>query len=179
MTQEFKKASKLWRGMTTISIEKAAYLSLDLEPSREYSPDKANAIFQRIKQAILEKKLVVAKEAYIQKSKSSSYLAPDKSEYQQPNCSQTTDWINTTVTMESFKSWLEHDLKTKPSWLFDPDEETPVNAPPMPKFESTLLTVLNQAAIHFWADIDPKDKKSYPKNVVVTEWLISQGFTKK
>ena len=62
--------------MTTISIEKAIYLSLDLEPSRKYSLDEANVIFQRIKQAILDKKLIVAKEAYIQKSKPSSYIAP-------------------------------------------------------------------------------------------------------
>lgn len=75
MTDLFKKASKLWRGMKTISVKKALYLSLDLEPSKEYTQD-VEVIFQRIKQAILQKKLIVAKEAYIQKIKAFIVSSP-------------------------------------------------------------------------------------------------------
>lgn len=160
--------------MATISIEKAIYLSLDLEPSRKYSPDETNVIFQRIKQAILDKKLIIAKYAYIQKSKPSSYLAPNN---QQPNNSQTTDWTNTTVTMESFKSWLEHDLKTKPLWLFDPDEETPTNAPPMAEYlnqKHPMYSPELAAAIETWEAVlknNPERPKRGSRKTLIEKHL--------
>ncbi len=43
---------------------------------------------------------------------------------------------------------------------------------------SEALTKLNQAARKFWANADPEDKETHPKNEAVEEWLIEEGLPK-
>lgn len=48
-----------------------------------------------------------------------------------------------------------------------------------PAIESSQLAILNRAAYELWSDVERGNKKTYPKNEVVKEWLISQGITKE
>jgi hypothetical protein len=42
---------------------------------------------------------------------------------------------------------------------------------------SDNLAILNQAALKFWANADPKDNATHPINPTVASWLVSRGYS--
>lgn len=136
MTDESKppiKASKLWQKAQFLTIAESINLSLDYEPSNTREPpDGCNAVFKLLQESINDEnnQLKFFKKIYkTPLKKQSSYLYAGISE--QPVEPVEIDFFKSKITLNDFKVWLiEKDLK--PSWLFDPDEETPANAPPMP-----------------------------------------------
>jgi len=61
--------------------------------------------------------------------------------------------------------------------LPDPVTKNNPNGIEQQKHASKELVILNKAALNFWANADPEQKDTHPKNEIVKSWLINNGFS--
>jgi hypothetical protein len=67
------------------------------------------------------------------------------------------------------KIQLPHELL---EW-YDQQNKPPPESVELPE----SLAKLNEGYVKFWANADPLEKDTHPKNQEVTDWLIKQGFS--
>ena len=136
-----------------------------------------------------------------------TYLDPREgaqNDYERRDAAEMEDLIECSVAIETLKvdhsnfensiafiplnivKWaINKELPDIPKLLLDWYEVESIKKPLMREndvidqnYISENLAILNQAARKFWANADPEDKETHPKNEAVEEWLTEEGLPK-
>lgn len=182
-----------WRFHEDLTVIQAAWLIIGCDPSdwtnealgdlpsflkQDITPKAFYAHFSALKQAVMNGKI---SGTVIHYKSTPNYQARVEQSISGNKylISKEPDWDTTTVPVKELKVWLLR-IGYKAAFFFDEQEN---EQQPLPVYNdeqhhiSKDLAILNNAAHKFWANADKNDKDTHPKQEVVREWLLSQGFS--